>query len=189
MAITKEAPPTIGKTTGTTLLRNLKIALVVLGSVFTIHAIPRHTLPEAFPLTRWAMFSGNRGFGPRTLENYEFRVTGTNGSSYVFDYNYVDHTSTGTLYEDSGVAVHHVIGYRMIEKALKSEDAAERTQYRGALVDRIEDYYKIEIATLELWLVRYEVDDTEFPWVDYDNPIERVLIEDFASDLIQAGTQ
>ncbi len=165
------------------LLKKLRWGIVIVSLIFVFHAIPRHKLPEVYPITRWAMFSGTRNYKLDAGTHYEVHVEDINGESYLFDYSENANSSTGTIYRTSGASQHDDVGFSILEVLATTDDASTWETYRLALIDRIEQHYEIEVSEAELWRVTYPVDMNEFPYVDYDNPSENTYLSDLTTSL------
>lgn len=165
-------------------LNIMKVGVLVLAVFLLIHAAPRNRLPEIYPVVRWGMFSGPRGLPENLQHHYELTVTSTEGETFTFDYSLAKATSNGDLFHTSGVADAHIIGYEVVDAAVNAPEGDVQQEYRQALLNRIEDAYDIEVADVVISEVVYEVDFEEWPFVDYDNPLETNVVANLSGEAL-----
>lgn len=152
------------------LLGRLKLTLFAVTIILFIHALPGRYVQEAFPLTRWAMFSEDHEYPSGLLIEYRLRITTTDGQTIT--------TDTLRLYSNL-VGNPFNVGTGIALKAVTSEDSVSQHEYQQALVNHITARYGVIPAAVEVWQLKHVIDLTRLPHVDSDAPVEQELVGTF----------
>ncbi len=158
------------------LLYRVKITLWFVSLLFILHALPAAIFPEAYPLTRWAMFSeANIGYHELKEDNlvrYSLRAVDVNGTSYEV----IEHA----LYQGIPVSTAHINIARLAmsnasltDKMLAEgkADVAARAQARQTIFDRLERKFGVEFVSYEIIRDFFEIDYSRYPYVDFNQPV------------------
>jgi hypothetical protein len=163
------------------LLSRLKLVLWFVTLLFILHALPAAIFPEAYPLTRWAMFSEvNIGFHP-LQEGYLVRhlvhAVDVNGAEYTVQQE--------ELYQGIPISSAYVNIARlaMSNAAIPDEDLVDnpgnvrdRAQARQAIFDRLERKFGIEFTSFDVIRDYIEIDYTRYPYVDFSQPAHTEVV-------------
>jgi hypothetical protein len=152
------------------LLGRIKLGLWAVTLILVIHALPGGAVREAFPITRWAMFSEEQHYPANYFLALEVVAVDAAGSS-------ISTTAEDLFLPLAGNGA--ILGARIVTTAVESEDAAERAAYQQTVVERIRARYDLEPVEVEVYAVIYAIDLTTLPHVDYAQPAERNLIGAF----------
>lgn len=152
------------------LLGRLKLTLFAVTIILFIHALPGRYVQEAFPLTRWAMFSLWEQYPLELAREFEVVVTDRTGHSL---------TTTMTALYTPLVGNPAALGSRIAITLTDTDDPATRAAYGRAIVERIRVMYGREPAEIELAAVFYAVDLDVLPHINPDAPQERRFMTRF----------
>jgi hypothetical protein len=157
------------------LLYRLKMALWFITILFILHALPAAVFPEAYPLTRWAMFSeANTGFHVLQegyLGRHWLRAVDASGAVYT--------VKQEELYQGIPISSAYVNIARlaMFNASLPDEElvenpanVVERAQARQAIFDRLDRKFGVEFISFEVIRDYIEIDYTRYPYVDFTQP-------------------
>lgn len=163
------------------LLSRLKLALWFVTLLFIMHALPAAIFPEAYPLTRWAMFSeANIGFHALQegyLVRHLVRAVDVNGAVYTVQQE--------ELYQGIPISSAYVNIARlaMSNAALPDEQLVDnpgsvrdRTQARQAIFDRLERKFGVEFISYEIIRNYIQIDYTQYPYVNFNNPAHTQVV-------------
>ncbi len=140
--------------TDAVLLRRVKLGLLLMLIVFSRQIFSG--LPEYWPLTRWAMYSG-AGPVPEQLSAYEVTVVDTMGTTYQI------------RAEELGF-----LGRNILLDAFHARNPVTRDLYRTTLIDRVHTALpNVDAAEIEGWYLIWDVEPDTFPPVDLEHPRER----------------
>lgn len=126
------------------LLKNLKLSIFAVGLIFFFHALAGGFAQEAFPLTRWTMFSGRIGI-PEWFVRRDLEILTVNGEIFYLPYQSL---YSGTAMNQSGVS------QEMVFRLVRSGDVV-MPEMRHAVFDRLEFLYDTEIVSFDLIEYRY----------------------------------
>lgn len=154
------------------LLKNLKLSIFAVGLIFFFHALPGGFAQEAYPLTRWPMFSGRIGI-PERFVRRDLEILTIDENIFYLPYQ--------SLY--SGTALNHgMISQEMIFRLVRSSETATPEMYQ-AVFDRLEFLYGTEIVSFDLIEHRYynrALDDLNLDIVG--EPDETILLATVARE-------
>ncbi len=152
------------------LLSRLKLTFFGLTLIFFLHALPGRLVQEAFPLTRWGMFSEWQQYPLELAREFEVRFTDTTGRTMS--------TSLTALYTPL-VGNPAALGSRIAITLANDDDLARRTAYEQAIAERIRIMYGSQPTNIEVTAVFYAVDLTVLPHINPDAPQERRPVSRF----------
>lgn len=152
----------------------IKLWLFAATMILIIHALPGKWIREAFPITRWHMFSAAEPFPIQGLRTIQYRVIDARGMTYTLE--------GAELYNKTGVGGFEAIAFTLGEFAALDEKADVRQEHRRVIALRMNELLQIPIARIEIWEVIYRVNFDNLPHVDYQNPAQRTLLADFAPE-------
>lgn len=156
------------------LLKRVKLTLWAVTLVFLIHGLLAF-LREAYPITRWAMFS-EADRPPKTLfagpvEYLEAHVTHGDGDVTIVPFD--------KLYDSVPLssAKGNIAFWVLSHAAGNSETTLEmQKQARAALFDRLEVMFGSSVTHVDIWYMQFAIDYTTYPYVDYSQPDLRELV-------------
>ncbi|MBZ0291787.1 MAG: hypothetical protein K8L99_04395 [Anaerolineae bacterium] len=152
------------------LLSRLKLALLALTLIFFLHALPGRFVKEAFPITRWAMFSEPQQYPLELAREFEVTFTDTTGQ--------VNTTTMSALYTPI-VGNYAAIGASTAITLANTDDPELRADYEQAIAERIRAMYGSEPAEVEIAAVFYAVDLNTLPHIDLNAPTSRQFMTRF----------
>lgn len=154
-------------------LNRLKLGLFAITLIFVIHSIPGRFFMEAFPITRWAMFSEPQNYPPELIRLIEVNIVDPNGENILTSVEdlYLPLTGNGTM-----------LGSKIVTIAVESEDVVKQAHYQKSVIELIKMRYGFEPREVSVYSAIYRIDISLLDQIDYSQPVERQLLGTFTPD-------